>query len=228
MSSQQSRTGSRGEVMSNSKLYDELGVSVNATDAEIKKAYREKAKEHHPDKGGDVDKFHKVSEAHQILINPVARKTYNETGQKKKNSPNEIQREAQAVIFEFLKATLESMKEEAVYQDLPAFMIEHIKKNLEVFKKEREKNAETAKSLKNIQKRFKTKGQVDIIHGYLNNEIAQVNATILTLKHKAKVGKAAIKILRGYSFKTEEKQDSSSAVFDLRTWASGPHGMTEV
>lgn len=42
-----------------------LGVSENATQVEIKEAYRKKAMETHPDKGGDADMFAKIQHAYK-------------------------------------------------------------------------------------------------------------------------------------------------------------------
>jgi len=50
-----------------SKYHDILGVKPGATEDEIKKAYRKKAIETHPDKGGSEEEFQKVSEAYEIL-----------------------------------------------------------------------------------------------------------------------------------------------------------------
>lgn len=60
--------------------YEVLGVSKNASADEIKKAYRKKAHQHHPDKGGDSDKFKEVNEAYQVLGDPQKRSQYDRFG----------------------------------------------------------------------------------------------------------------------------------------------------
>jgi curved DNA-binding protein len=50
--------------------YSTLGVGRNATDDDIKKAYRKLAMQHHPDRGGDEAIFKKISEAYDILSDP--------------------------------------------------------------------------------------------------------------------------------------------------------------
>jgi curved DNA-binding protein len=50
--------------------YSTLGVGKNATDDDIKKAYRKLAMKHHPDRGGDESTFKKISEAYDILSDP--------------------------------------------------------------------------------------------------------------------------------------------------------------
>lgn len=63
------------------KLYEVLGVEETATTEEIKKAHRKLVKEHHPDKGGDPEKFAKIQEAYEVLSDDARRKRYDETGQ---------------------------------------------------------------------------------------------------------------------------------------------------
>lgn len=57
-------------------FYKILGVKENATQSEIKKAYRKLAIEHHPDKGGDETKFKEISESYDTLSNETKRKQY--------------------------------------------------------------------------------------------------------------------------------------------------------
>jgi curved DNA-binding protein len=53
--------------------YQTLGVGRNATEAEIKKAYRSLASKHHPDKGGDTTKFQEIQSAYETLTDPQKR-----------------------------------------------------------------------------------------------------------------------------------------------------------
>ncbi|SFP79176.1 molecular chaperone DnaJ [Amycolatopsis arida] len=66
-------------------FYRELGVSSDATQEEIKKAYRKLARENHPDANpGNAEaekKFKAVSEAYGVLSDPAKRKEYDEARQ---------------------------------------------------------------------------------------------------------------------------------------------------
>lgn len=61
--------------------YKILGVEKGADKNEIKKAFRKKAHEHHPDKGGDEAKFKEVNEAYQVLSDDTKRQQYDQFGQ---------------------------------------------------------------------------------------------------------------------------------------------------
>ena len=67
------------------ELYKTLGVSKNASDEEIKKAYRKLARQYHPDRNPDdpaaEEKFKEISAAHDTLADPEKRKAYDAGGQ---------------------------------------------------------------------------------------------------------------------------------------------------
>ena len=59
-----------------SNFYDVLGVGKDASQDEIKKAYRKKALEYHPDRGGDEVKFKEAAEAYETLSDDQKRREY--------------------------------------------------------------------------------------------------------------------------------------------------------
>lgn len=60
--------------------YEELGLSRSATDDEIRQRYKSLAQEHHPDRGGDEEKFKRIKRAYEILSDPQTRQEYDTTG----------------------------------------------------------------------------------------------------------------------------------------------------
>lgn len=78
--------------------YKILGVKKDATEAEIKKAYRKLARKHHPDLNPDnkeaQQKFQQLNEANEVLSDPVKRKKYDEYGENWKHA-EEIEKQRQ-------------------------------------------------------------------------------------------------------------------------------------
>ena len=69
--------------MAKKDFYEILGVDKNASEAEIKSAYRKLAKKYHPDlnkEEGAAEKFKEISEAYEVLGNEEKRKMYDQYG----------------------------------------------------------------------------------------------------------------------------------------------------
>ncbi len=69
--------------------YDVLGVDKRATKEEIKQRYKDLAKIHHPDVGGDHKKFQEIQEAYEILNDEERRRKFDATGSVKREPSNE-------------------------------------------------------------------------------------------------------------------------------------------
>jgi len=73
--------GGRGKKTDTTKFYKLLEVDKNASDSEIKKAYRKLAVKHHPDKGGDPEKFKEITHAYEVLSDSDKRSRYDQFGE---------------------------------------------------------------------------------------------------------------------------------------------------
>lgn len=86
------------------KLYDILGVNPNSSSDEIKRAYKIKAMENHPDKNknnpGAEEKFKEISNAYNILSDDGERRKYDQLGDDNYNNGNGQQQPDASELFE--------------------------------------------------------------------------------------------------------------------------------
>lgn len=68
------------EEIDNEKLYEVLGIAKTANENEIRKAFKKLAIKHHPDRGGDAEKFKEVNAAYEVLSDPEKRELYDKYG----------------------------------------------------------------------------------------------------------------------------------------------------
>ena len=67
-------------IVMTTSLYDDLELPKTSTYEEIKQKYRILAQLHHPDKGGDAEKFKRIRLAYEVLSDPIKREHYDSTG----------------------------------------------------------------------------------------------------------------------------------------------------
>jgi len=60
--------------------YSSLGVQKGCSDDDVKKAYRKLVMKHHPDKGGDPEKFKQIQGAYEVLSDPQKRQNFDQFG----------------------------------------------------------------------------------------------------------------------------------------------------
>lgn len=130
------------------KHYETLGVPLDATQEEIKKSYRDKSKELHPDvNNGDDKGFAELAKAYEVLSDPERRKKYDETGTDKKISEQE---EVSAIIvmltMQFLGKNLDPKTNSLVdyIKDSSKTMLRGLEESIESFKRSIEQDTHAA------------------------------------------------------------------------------------
>lgn len=183
--------------------YEILGVSRDVDASTIRMAYRAKAKQVHPDAGGNDEAFAELFMAYEILSNEPRRQKYDQTGHMD-DSHQAISAGALA-IFEGLLNGL-AQREDAKYTDLAAVMsteISHAMRsklaNIELL----EKNEFTLYDLKN---RFRSKigrNEENIFANILEKKIELILKKLEAERLALAQLNEASRLLQGYYFVRE-------------------------
>lgn len=168
-------------------LYDELGIGKDATDDEIKKAYRKRASETHPDKGGSNEEFALVKLAYDVLIDPVKRSKYDNTGEKQE-TPFEMR--FNDFVRQYIIRIIISLPDPKTADLMMGFktLINDFKKqNKNKLKQLRNGEEVQLDRLKQTRERLKYKGKGQDSIGFIfDNEIHELERKIKAFKFKIK------------------------------------------
>lgn len=115
--------------------YEELNIPCDATEDEIKQAFRDASKLHHPDLGGNKDKFQKLNSAYLILKDPVKRKHFDEFGQEPPKGDPIVERTI-AAFNHMVQNLIDTYGEQIVYKNIIKEINNQIESNLTKLNKE--------------------------------------------------------------------------------------------
>lgn len=195
-------------------LYKILDVSQDADPDEIKKAYRRKAQQCHPDKeNGDEELFKKVKEAYEVLSDELKRKHYDETGE---------------LIKEFedspvIQAVIEIVLKLAAQLDIEhTDLIQVCRVNVEATQKQHEQHKQnllqTAKRFRNAAERIKVEeGTENILKQALESEAMNLDGQVAHAQALLDIGDRILKMLEKYSYEF-------TARTQMPTWGVGVTG----
>lgn len=82
--------------------YEVLGVSVAATQHQIRAAYRKRAAQNHPDRGGDRAVFASVRESYELLMDDARRKIWDDDHAAERISKRERQQVCREMVMAWL------------------------------------------------------------------------------------------------------------------------------
>ncbi len=180
--------------------YKTLRVKKKATQQQIKDAYRDLARELHPDKKeGNAERFKELANAYEILSNPERRKFYDLTGSDVTEA--EFDRKASGLLQQIFQLVVTQNGLEAIES---IDMIQVINENIDTGMIELGKKIDTARRSRvvigKILKRVKHKSTMNPISVMLKHEIQKHTDTITQTKQEQEVGTRASAMLKEYGF----------------------------
>lgn len=189
--------------------YEILGVGKNATPEEINSAFKEKAKQAHPDQGGSADKFTRVKEASLILLDPKKRSRFDKDGfigtDKVDNDVSIAMQRIVSFFISSIDATLDAVNRLDLSQlDLVQGAQIYFSQQSDQHKMNVLRIEGQIKQYEKAISRLKTKRKNDVIRGMLNNHMLELKQKIEGSNEDIRVCAEAKKILMDYSF--EEPQ----------------------
>lgn len=186
--------------------YETLGVPRNADAATIKRAYRRRSKEAHPDRpGGDARAMVAVNRAYDTLSDPEKRARYDRHGEDRPPPPS-LEQMARTVIMQVFMQNLDQVDD---YTDLIKIVREQIQNNKREIPGVIEQGKQKVLKLKRTRKRLKYRGK-DGDHGnfideLLRQQIALLEEQVAKVKERIAVGEKALELLAQFEYEAEQR-----------------------
>lgn len=192
-------------------LYDFLGVPKDADTAAIKRAYRKKASQAHPDKGGDAASMALVNRAHEVLTDPERRDRYDRTG-----ADGDAREPADEASELLMAAFAEALNEpegcfmEAVRAKVTGLIVEG----------QRTLRQLDSKILKLTKRRDKTTGpERNLVHMVIDQQVKQASQERERIGEAVKTAQRALEMLNDYqSSELRETVFNWGTGTTIRTW----------
>jgi curved DNA-binding protein CbpA len=183
--------------------YEILGIDSDASEADIKKAYRSKSSEAHPDQGGDPERMQLVNLANDLLSNAERRARYDQTGETVERPPLDL--EAQGALMQLFNELIEKTPEHA---ELVSAARQATQQHLQQLDIEASALGKQHKSLtKRLTKVVKKGGAgLNAFEAVVNDKISKVMNTLERNERRRAVAKRVMGML-------DEYQDAESVQF---------------
>lgn len=191
-------------------LYDDLGVPPNASQEEIKAAWRRKAKATHPDKGGSAKAFAVVETAYRILSDEEKKSRYDASGET--DLPKDPLTEARQNVAQLFLQAAEGYNEDTC--DMIAAVRDVINRNLSAMAATKVQNKTKQRKLERVLKRLKHKRKdgLNIIAGAVEQRIRGLDETNKEIEEATVKGNLMLEVVAEYEYEvsTDPKMEWQS------------------
>jgi len=186
-----------------------LGVARDADPDSIKASYRRQAKAHHPDNGGDPDKFAAATLAYDVLMDAKRRKLFDEQGVIDDSPVDAKRQQAKQVIFEMLAHALMGDADPLSIDLARQIEISLNKQIAEIDQKESSLKRALDRAVA-MEKRFKKKAKrkkdadpdekSNVFVDMLKRHQQQITEAMAWNKNQKAIKQIALEIIQGYDF----------------------------
>ena len=200
--------------MSEHSLYDTLGVGKDADPEEVKRAYRRRAKQTHPDAGGKTEEFQAVAAAYQVLADPARRRQYDETGA----AGEVVDEEAQVLnlvgnlVFQIIEAV------DVAHVDVIDLARQEVKKAIKDTQAQRQQHQKAIAKRERAAKRLlRRKAGANRLGMMLEHEIAKMKAGLAQAAKAIEIRERMLKMLDDYDYKVDVEAPPEPTI-QITTW----------
>lgn len=189
--------------------YETLGLAPDASEDDVKRAHRAKAKAAHPDTGGDTDKMVEINRAAMILRDPERRKRYDETGNAEEAESRDIDGPALGIIAEMLQTILmEGTEDNVATVDLVDAMRQQLDDTINNLKSGLAKGQRAVRRANKIKARFtrKSKDNHNMMAMILDKQIAGIEREMANVTRAKQKHKRAREIVLDHAFEVEKAE----------------------
>jgi DnaJ-class molecular chaperone len=180
------------EVYVRRKHYQTLGIDPDATQEEIKKSYREKSQEMHPDKGGDHQEFVQVTEAYRVLSSPERRRRYDETGD---SEGPDIHGKAMELALRWFTEAIRNP-----FEDVLAFIQERTESAIEESEASIRAQKQELEGIAVAESRIKVRPEADFLGEYFKSVRSGIERGIDEEREKIEMYQKIPEFFDGYEF----------------------------
>src|SRR3974390_1536847 len=201
--------------------YAVLGVPRDANEAAIKRGYRHRAKTAHPDAGGSTEEFVPLERALAILLDPLRRRAYDETGNTDDPGPDNDRAKALQIIESFVEGVVAEYVNSSFQSpdpcttDLVALFRKRMAIDLRGLHENIAVGQHVLKWMRRLRGKFSTTDKVDVIARGFDARIRRCEQQIADQKAAIKIRNDALEIMKKYKFSPDPASSFSTFTISI-------------
>ena len=184
------------------KLYEILGVGKDANKEEVKKAYRKKSKETHPDAGGKQEDFFELTIAYKILSDDDKRSRY-DNGEPVDDLNKKEEDKSLVIIAQLIQMLFQSADLDC--QNAVELIKLNIANNIVDLDKDLQNKEKIKSNIKKFLKRLKVKNKNQLVKQLAESQSLQIDIEIGKVKKEKEHFEKALKIMEDYDYDYEQQ-----------------------